>query len=76
MTNRDYNFDSNDPVMFPYDDTFDADEFVAELMEEGYTQEEAERMAGEYDPEEYWEQDDDIPEMEDFEDFDCGEDLE
>ena len=74
MTNRDYNFDFSDHI--PYDETFDSDEFVAELMEEGYTQEEAERMAGEYDPDAYFDQDDDIPEIEDFPDFDSGEDLE
>lgn len=52
----------------PYDesDLFDAEEMVAELMEEGYPEDEARRMVGEYDPTEYYEHDDDIPEMEDF----------
>lgn len=72
MTNREYNFDFTDHI--PYDETFDAEDFIEELMEEGYTQEEAERMAGEYDPDEYFDQDDDIPEIEDFEDFVDDED--
>jgi len=52
----------------PYDeaDLFDADEMVAELMAEGYSEEEALRMIGDYDPDEYREHDDDIPEMDDF----------
>jgi uncharacterized protein YoaH (UPF0181 family) len=52
----------------PYDeaDLFDADEMVDELMAEGYSEEEALRMIGDYDPDEYREHDDDIPEMDDF----------
>lgn len=50
---------------------------IAELMNEGYSEEEATRMIGDYDPEEYHEHDDDIPEMEDFdaEDFVDEEDF-
>ena len=50
---------------------------IAELMNEGYSEEEAIRMIGDYDPEEYYEHDDDIPEMEDFdaEDFVDEEDF-
>ena len=52
----------------PYDDAdlYDTEEMVAELMAEGYSEEEALRMIGDYDPDEYREHDDDIPEMDDF----------
>lgn len=75
MTNPEYDYDNTDII--PYDDAFDAEDFVEELMAEGYSREEAIRMAGDYDPEEYYEQDDDIPEMEDFdaEDFVDEEDF-
>ena len=39
-----------------YDDTTDdmtREEAIAELMEEGYSRDEATRMIGDYDPEEY-----------------------
>ena len=53
MTNAyDPNFsdDTNDAdLMLPYDDSFCEEDFVKELMEEGYSYEEAKRMAGEYD---------------------------
>lgn len=42
--------DTNDSdLMLPYDDTFNEEDFVAELMADGYSREEALRMAGEYD---------------------------
>ena len=63
----------------PYDeaDVFDVDEMMDELMAEGYTEEEALRMIGDYDPDDYREHDDDIPDMEDFdaEDFVDEEDF-
>jgi hypothetical protein len=53
MSNPNHNYESDtneyDADLLPYDDTFDADEFVEELMAEGYSEEEARRMAGEYD---------------------------
>lgn len=65
--------DINDTEIMPYDDAFDPDEFVAELMAEGYSEEEARRMAGEYDPDEYYGLDAadneitrDIPDMDEF----------
>ena len=43
------------------------EEAIAELMEEGYSEEEARRMLGEYDyDEKYYDHDDDIPDMDDF----------
>ncbi len=63
----------------PYDeaDVFDVDEMMDELMAEGYSEEEALRMIGDYDPDDYREHDDDIPDMEDFdaEDFVDEEDF-
>jgi hypothetical protein len=59
---------TNDTDHIPYDesDLFDTDEAIAELMQEGYSETEARRMVGEYDPDDYREHDDDIPEMDDF----------
>ncbi len=74
MSNRrdhDYPDDTNDTdTVIPYDDSFSEEEFVAELMAEGYSEDEARRMAGEYDPEDYYGSDDsvdrDIPDMGEF----------
>ena len=68
---HDYPDDTNDTdTILPYDDTFNEEEFVAELMAEGYSEDEARRMAGEYDPEDYYGSDDsvdrDIPDMDEF----------
>lgn len=53
MTNPNENYESEpndyDTNTLSYDDTYDTEEFVAELMSEGYTEEEARRMAGEYE---------------------------
>jgi len=69
--------DTNDTDLIPYDDTFNDEDFVAELMADGYSREEALRMAGEYDysdeDDEYgYGQDDldrDVPDYVDDEDF-------
>lgn len=57
---------------YTYDDDIEMTrmEAIHSLMAEGYSEDEALRMIGEYDPEEYYEHDDDIPEMEDFPDAD------
>lgn len=73
--NPNYKSDSSeyDNDLMPYDDTFDAEDFVAELMEEGYSEEEALRMAGDYDADEYYgldeDNDRDIPDFIDDGDF-------
>jgi hypothetical protein len=41
--------DTNDADLMPYDDTFSEEDYISELMAEGYSREEAKRMAGEYD---------------------------
>lgn len=68
-----YESDTNDADLLPYDDTFDAEDFVEELMAEGYSEEEARRMAGDYDADEYYGFDDDndrdIPDFVDDGDF-------
>lgn len=77
------------PDHIPYDDSdlFDTNEAIVDLMSEGYSRDEATRMVGEYDPEDYEgtevDLDRDVPEMEDFDasDFDAsdfvdGEDFE
>jgi hypothetical protein len=66
--------DTNDSdLLMPYDDTFNEEEFVAELMEEGYSEEEARRMAGDYDADEFYGFDDngdrDVPDFVDGGDF-------
>ena len=60
----------------PYDSMIDDltdEEAIAELMEEGYSEEEARRMAGDYDADEYYGFDDDsdrdIPDFIDDGDF-------
>lgn len=80
MTNPydpDYADDTNDSdLMLPYDDSFNDEDFVAELMSEGYSEEEARRMAGEYDYDDddtCYGQDDldrDVPDFVDGGDFD------
>ena len=50
------------------------EEAIEELMEEGYTEEEARRMLGDYDPDDYTDHDDDIPEMSDFDASDLVDD--
>lgn len=75
MTNPDNNLDNDnyDGDLLPYDSSYDVEEFVAELMEEGYSEEEARRMAGEYDADEYYGFDDDndrdVPDFIDDGDF-------
>jgi len=53
MSNPDNNYESEtneyDANTLSYDDSYDEEEYVAELMEEGYSEDEARRMAGEYD---------------------------
>jgi len=62
-----------DTDLIPYDDTFNDEDFVAELIAEGYSEEEAKRMAGEYDADDdeycFDDNDKDIPDYVDEEDF-------
>jgi len=76
-------YDKNNPEYeneIPYDSMIDDltdEEAIAELMEEGYSEEEARRMLGDYDSDEtYYDHDDDIPDMDDFRDFVDDEDFE
>lgn len=76
-------YDNDNPEYeneIPYDSMIDDltdEEAVAELMEEGYSEEEARRMLGEYDSDEtYYDHDDDIPDMDDFRDLVDDEDFE
>lgn len=77
-------YDNNDTPEYdtdlPYDSMIDDltdEEAIAELMEEGYSEAEARRMLGDYDPDnDYTEHDDDIPDMDDFRDFVDDEDFE
>jgi hypothetical protein len=74
----------NNPDHIPYDDSdlFDTNEAIIDLMSEGYSRDEATRMVGEYDPEDYEgtevDLDRDVPEMSDFDasDFVDGDDFE
>ena len=51
------------------------EEAIAELMEEGYSEEEARRMLGEYESDEtYYDHDDDIPDMGDIDPMDYSDD--
>ena len=83
MTYLPYNSDPNeyDNDILSYAEGFTEEDYVAELIEEGYTEEEAQRMAGDYDPDEYYgfdnDNDRDVPEMDDFdsEDFVDEEDF-
>ena len=66
--------DTDSPFdLIPYDDTFNDEDFVAELIAEGYSEEEAKRMAGEYDADDdeycFGDDDRDIPDFVDEEDF-------
>ncbi len=76
-------YDNDNPEYeneIPYDSMIDDltdEEAIAELMEEGYSEEEARRMLGDYDSDEtYYDHDDDIPDMDDFRDFVDDEDFE
>lgn len=76
-------YDNDNPEYeneIPYDSMIDDltdEEAVAELMEEGYSEEEARRMLGDYDSDEtYYDHDDDIPDMDDFRDLVDDEDFE
>jgi hypothetical protein len=70
-----YENDTNDADLMPYDDAFTEEDYVEELMAEGYSEEEAKRMAGGYDYEEddtCYGQDDldrDVPDFVDDGDF-------
>jgi hypothetical protein len=83
MSNRrdhDYPDDTNDTdTVIPYDDSFSEEDFIAELIAEGYSKDEARRMAGDYDPEDYYGSDDsgerDIPDMPDMGEFDADDIL-
>lgn len=68
--------DTNDSDLLPYDDAFDDEDLVAELLAEGYSEEEARRMVGEYDysDDEYGYGDDDLDR--DIPDFFDGGDFE
>lgn len=70
--------ETNDSDLMRYDDAYNEEDFVAELMSEGYTREEATRMAGEYDysdeEDEYGYGNDDLDR--DVPDFDDGGDFE
>ena len=70
MTNPDSDID-----YYRYDEAeeeMSREEAIEELMEEGYSEDEAIRMLGDYDPDEYgdYDHDDDIPEVEDIPDWD------
>ena len=76
-------YDNDNPeyeTEIPYDSMIDDltdEEAIMELMEEGYSEEEARRMLGDYDSDEtYYEHDDDIPDMDDFRDLVDDEDFE
>lgn len=75
-------YDNDNPEYendIPYDSMIDDltdEEAVAELMEEGYSEEEARRMLGEYESDEtYYDHDDDIPDMDEFRDLIDEEDF-
>jgi hypothetical protein len=81
MTNSNYSREPNNlnDARLMYDSAWDEENYIKELMSEGYSEDEARRMAGDYDPDEFsdidgddWETDD-IPDANDFvdeEDFD------
>ena len=54
-----YEDDANDSDLMPYDDAFDDEDYVAELIAEGYSEDEARRMVGEYNADEFYGFDDD-----------------
>ena len=76
MTNpydSNYEDDTNDSDLLPYDDAFDDEDLVAELLAEGYSEDEARRMVGDYNADEYYgfedDSDRDIPDFIDDGDF-------
>jgi hypothetical protein len=76
MTNAydpNYEDDTNDSDLMPYDDAFDDEDLVAELLAEGYSEEEARRMVGDYNADEFYgfedDSDRDIPDFVDDGDF-------
>jgi hypothetical protein len=74
MSNSPDTNDTDSPFdLIPYDDSFNDEDFVAELIAEGYSEEEAKRMAGEYDADDdeycFGDGDRDIPDFVDEEDF-------
>ena len=71
MTYLPYNSDPNeyDNDILSYAEGFSEEDYVADLMAEGYTEDEARRMAGEYEPDDYdgeIDLDRDVPDMDDF----------
>jgi hypothetical protein len=83
MTYTPYNSDPNeyDNDILSYAEGYSEEDFVAELMSEGYSEDEARRMAGDYDADDYdggeTDLDRDVPDMADFdsEDFVDEEDF-
>ena len=76
MTNTydpNYEDDTNDSDLMPYDDANDDEDLVAELLAEGYSEEEARRMVGDYNADEFYgfedDSDRDIPDFVDDGDF-------
>ena len=72
-----YDDETADSDLLPYDDQFDDDDCISELMAEGYSEYEARRMAGDYsydDEDEYGYGDDDLDR--DIPDFFDGGDFE
>jgi uncharacterized UBP type Zn finger protein len=76
MTNAydpNYEDDTNDSDLMPYDDANDDEDLVAELLAEGYSEEEARRMVGDYNADEFYgfedDSDRDIPDFVDDGDF-------
>ena len=68
-----YEDDTNDSDLMPYDDAFDDEDLVAELLAEGYSEDEARRMVGDYNADEFYgfedDSDRDIPDFVDDGDF-------
>jgi hypothetical protein len=68
-----YEDDTNDSDLMPYDDAFDDEDLVAELLAEGYSEDEARRMVGDYNADEFYgfedDSDRDIPDFIDDGDF-------
>jgi hypothetical protein len=76
MTNAydpNYEDDTNDSDLMPYDDAVDDEDLVAELLAEGYSEDEALRMVGDYNADEFYgfedDSDRDIPDFIDDGDF-------
>ena len=76
MTNAydpNYEDDTNDSDLMPYDDAVDDEDLVAELLAEGYSEDEARRMVGDYNADEFYgfedDSDRDIPDFIDDGDF-------